>query len=432
MSTKRPSVRRLGDAPLDPAGPPTPPSPSPGRRHKLPRGADLRSCLIPDLPFRPRPLVDRWESSMPCPESCARGSPKKVRHSSGPTDCSTGVGGSSTDSAASPHVESTGCGRTSTPPPTDDAGPGDRFRHVQHSTELGGPAACRRAPPRHHRAPRPDPRRRLRMAARQGHAGGDGLPRGGERLHPGADRAPGRAAPDDLRGDQGAHPRDRPVGADPQPRPLVLRPLLRGQGVRRQLPGPGDRPRRLDAAEAGRGLRPRPAGAARRGAAARPRRAGRGPRVLLARRLEHQPRQHPAGLLDRRGRRRAVHDPGPRPRHRASTAPTRSSASSAAPRGTRRASTSTTRPSTSPGAPTRSGGTRSAPTRPTTSSSTTSRTAGSSWASAAAAATGSSSSRPAPRSPPSTASSTPQRPRRRLPGLQPSGARGWSTPSTTR
>ena len=149
-----------------------------------------------------------------------------------------------------------------------------------------------------------------------------------------ADRAPGRPAPDDLRGDQGADPRDRPVGADPQPRLLVLRPLLRGQGVRRQLPGPGDRPRRLDAAAARRGLRARPARAARRGAAARPRRPGRGPRVLLARRLERQPGRHPARLLDRRGRRRALHDPGPRPGHRASTVPTRSSASSAAPPGT--------------------------------------------------------------------------------------------------
>ncbi len=77
-----------------------------------------------------------------------------------------------------------------------------------------------------------------------------GLPRGRERLHPGAHRAPRRPAPGDLRRDQGAHPRDRPVGADPQPRLLVLRPLLRGQGVRRQLPRPGRRPRRLDPAAA--------------------------------------------------------------------------------------------------------------------------------------------------------------------------------------
>ena len=73
---------------------------------------------------------------MPCPKRCARGSPKKVRHSSGPTDCSTGVRGSSTDSTTSPHVESTSCGRTSTPTPNADQGPGDRFRRVQPSTEL--------------------------------------------------------------------------------------------------------------------------------------------------------------------------------------------------------------------------------------------------------------------------------------------------------
>jgi len=46
-------LRRLGDAPLDRAGAPTPSTPSPGRRHELPRGADLRSSLIPDLPVVP-------------------------------------------------------------------------------------------------------------------------------------------------------------------------------------------------------------------------------------------------------------------------------------------------------------------------------------------------------------------------------------------
>ena len=153
------------------------------------------------------------------------------------------------------------------------------------------------------------------MAARQGHAGGDGPPRGGERVHAGTDRAPRRPAAVDLRRDQVADPRDRPVRADPQPRPLVLRPVLRGEGVRRHLSGPGDRPRRLDTAAARRGLRARPARPARRGAVARPRRTGRRPRVLLAGRLQHQPRQHPPRLLDRPCRRRALHDPGPRPGH---------------------------------------------------------------------------------------------------------------------
>ena len=258
---------------------------------------------------------------MPCPKRCARGSPKKVRHSSGPTDCSTGVRGSSTDSTASPHAEATACGGTPTPPPTVVEGPGDRFRRVQHSTEPAAQPPVAHTPPRHHRAPRTDPRRRLRMAARQGHAGGDGPPRGGERVHAGTDRAPRRPAAVDLRRDQVPHPRDRPLGADPQPRPLVLRPVLRGEGVRRQLPGPGDRPRRLDAAAARRGLRARPARPPGRGAAARPRRTGRRPRVLLAGRLQHQPRQHPPRLLDRRCRRRALHDPGPRPGH--PRAPTR-------------------------------------------------------------------------------------------------------------
>ena len=347
---------------------------------------------------------------MPCPKRCARGSSKKVRHSSGPTDCSTGVRGSSTDSAVSPHVESTACGRTPTPPPTGAEGPGDRFRGVQHSTELAAqPPVAERRPvtTEHHGRTRVDDYEWLRAK---------GTPEVIAYLEAENEYTQAQTAHlADLRQTifdeiKAPHPRDRPVGADPQPRPLVLRPLLRGEGVRRQLPGPGDRPRRLDAAEARRGLRARPAGAARRGGAARPRRPGRGPRVLLARRLERQPRRHPARLLDRRGRRRALHDPGQGPAPPASTAPTRSPAPSAAPPGTRRASTSTTRPSTSPGARTRSGGTRSAPPRPTTSWSTTSRTGASSWASAAAAATASSSSRPAPRSPRSTASSTPSDP----------------------
>ncbi len=90
--------------------------------------------------------------------------------------------------------------------------------------------ARRRQTPHHERAPRAQPHRRLRVAARQGRPGGSRLPRGRERLHRGADRPPGRAAPVDLRRDQGAHVGDRPVRADPQPRALVLRPVLRGHG----------------------------------------------------------------------------------------------------------------------------------------------------------------------------------------------------------
>ena len=98
---------------------------------------------------------------------------------------------------------------------------------------------------------------------------------------------------------------------------LVLRPLLRGEGVRRQLPGAGA-PTRTTGRRRGptRTARPDQPRAARRGGAARPRRARRGARVLLPRRVERQPRRHAARLLDRRGRRRALHDPGQGPRHR--------------------------------------------------------------------------------------------------------------------
>ncbi len=59
---------------------------------------------------------------------------------------------------------------------------------------------------------------------------------------------------------------------DPPARLLVLRALLRGQGVRRLLPGPRRR-RRLDPAAPGRGLHGGRAGAARRGGPARPQRS---------------------------------------------------------------------------------------------------------------------------------------------------------------
>ena len=136
--------------------------------------------------------------------------------------------------------------------------------------------------------------------------------------------------------------------------------------------------------------RPRPARAPGRAGAARPRRAGRGPRVLLPRRLLGQPGRHPAGLLHRRGRRRALHDPGAGPRHRRAARRRDHRRHRRRDLGPRRAQTSSTRPSTSRGAPTRSGGTGWAPPRPTTSWSTTRPTAGSGSAWAAPAATGSS------------------------------------------
>ena len=77
---------------------------------------------------------------------------------------------------------------------------------------------CARLPRRRAPAHRPQPprrrlRRRLRVAARQGGPGDAGLPRGGERLHRCRHGAPRAAAPADLRRDQGAHARDRPLGA---------------------------------------------------------------------------------------------------------------------------------------------------------------------------------------------------------------------------
>ena len=154
------------------------------------------------------------------------------------------------------------------------------------------------------------------MAAREGLPRGARLPRCRERLHRGADRTPRRPAHPDLRGDQDPHPGDRPVRAGTPARLLVLRPLLRGPRVRRQLPGPGRRPRRLDAAPARGGQRPRPAGASRRGGAARPQRARGGPRVLQPRGVQRQPGHHAAGLLHRRRRRRALHRAGQGPRQR--------------------------------------------------------------------------------------------------------------------
>ena len=160
----------------------------------------------------------------------------------------------------------------------------------------------------------------------------------------------------DLRRDQGAHPGDRPVGALPDRRLVVLRPLPRGQAVRRQLPLPGGRPRRLDPADPrGRRRDPRRAGADRR------RRAGRGPRVLLPRRGLGQPRRPAARVQHRRGRQRALPAPGQGPGHRRDAA--RRGAQHARRRhlGPARAARCSTPPPTTPGAPTRSGGTCWAP-----------------------------------------------------------------------
>ena len=268
------------------------------------------------------------------------------------------------------------------------------------------------------------------MAPGQGRPRGDRLPRGRERPHPGPHGAPGRPAAADLRRDQVAHPRDRSVGADPGPRLLVLRALLRGPTVRRQLPRARRRPGQLGSPAPGRGGAPRRAGAAGRGGAARPRRARGRPRVLLPRRLVDQPRRPAPRLRDRRGRRRALHRAGEGPgdgrpaRRRADRRPGRRHVG----RDPRPLLLLDRR--RRPGAPTRSGGTASAPSRPPTTWSSTSRTGGSGSASVAPAVGATSSSPQRPRTPPSTTSSTPPtRPRSR--GASPSARRGSSTPSST-
>ncbi len=247
------------------------------------------------------------------------------------------------------------------------------------------------AAPGHDRAPRPHPRRRLRVAARQGRPRGDGLPRGRERLHPGAHRPPRRPAAGDLRRDQGPHPRDRPVGADPQPRLLVLRPLLRGQGVRRQLPGPGRRPRTT-------GLPRSPAEDCAPDQPALP-----GEEVLLdldALAEGHEffslggsavsPDSHAARLLHRHHRRRALHGPGQGPARPASCCDDEiTGVLGGATWDPRRPGLLLHDRRRVLARPTRSGGTGSAPPRPTTSWSTTRPTAGSGSASAAPAPTGS-------------------------------------------
>ena len=89
----------------------------PRHRAAAPTEVGCGSSFLPDprSPFRSGlsafPLVDRWESSMPCVQHRARGSSKKVRHSSGPTVCSTGLRVTSTDSGGSPHAGSTLCGQ---------------------------------------------------------------------------------------------------------------------------------------------------------------------------------------------------------------------------------------------------------------------------------------------------------------------------------
>ena len=114
----------------------------------------------------------------------------------------------------------------------------DRARLIACCTMTTHPAAPPRRqagpdrahPPRRHRG------RRVRVAGGQGRSGHDRLPEGGERVHRGAHRRPGRSARDDLQRDQDPDEGDRPVGARAQGRVLVLHPHGRGPAVRHPLP----------------------------------------------------------------------------------------------------------------------------------------------------------------------------------------------------
>ena len=284
----------------------------------------------------------------------------------------------------------------------------DRRRGMTEAVGTAGRQAGR-APPR---ASRRRLHRPLRMAARQVRPRGDRLPGGGERLHRTGHRPPGAAAAEDLRRDQGPHQGDRPVGAHPPRRLVVLRPQLRGQAVRRAMPLPDNRSRRLDAPAVRRAHRdPRRAGAARR------ERRGRGPRLLRAGRGVGQRRRPHAGLLGRRPSATSDTRCGSRTYAPASSTTTRSSASAPARPGPPTTAPSTTRRSTTRGGPTPCGGTGSAracpPRRSTTSPTSGS---GSRWAAPAATST-SSSPRVAP-SPRRSATPTP-------PTGTPSSSRCW-------
>ena len=142
--------------------------------------------------------------------------------------------------------------------------------------------------------------------------------RGRERLHRGPHRRAGAAAAADLRRDRRPHQADRPVGAVPARRLLVLQPHRRGPAVPDPLPGAGHRRR---PAEHRRGPSQR---SGRRAGAAGRQRGRRRLRVLRPRHHRASPGRHPAGLLGRPDRRRAVHPAASRTSAPARTCPTRS------------------------------------------------------------------------------------------------------------
>ena len=142
--------------------------------------------------------------------------------------------------------------------------------------------------------------RRLLLAARPGRPRGARLPRGGKHLAAGiagARLGPGGNA---VRGNQGADPADRHVGAVPRGG-VSLSPPLRGRpGVPHPLP-PAVRRRRA---------------AARGGGNSRRQRGGGRPRVLRCRLTPGEPGRVAAGLCGRHGRAPQVHGPLQRSAHR--------------------------------------------------------------------------------------------------------------------
>ena len=276
------------------------------------------------------------------------------------------------------------------------------------------------APPRRHR-PRRQPRGPLVLAARAGGSRRAGLPGGGERLHRGHARAPGRPPRGALRGDEGPDQGDRHVGARPAGALVVLHPHRGGRELRHPLPparpGPG---------------RAAPGRRAGRGGADPPRRerAGRGLGLLRRGQRRRQPRPSLAGLLDRphRGRevRAALH---PARRRHARWRPRSCPRPGTGWPGPPRPTTSSTSAWTRRCAPSSCGATAWAATRGPTSSSSRSPTAASPSASARAATRPSCSSGCTAPTPPSGRPSRPTGPRRRRGSSWPV-ARASSTAST--
>ena len=221
------------------------------------------------------------------------------------------------------------------------------------------------------------------------------LPRGGERLHRRAHRAPRAAGRDPVHRAQGPHAGDRPVGARarPAPRPgptaqssayWYYTRTEEGAEYARFCRAPAVRPVRTAVA----GGRDR-----RRDRLPRRERRGRRPRLLRPRCPRGLARRAPARLLHRRHRRRALHAADPRPAHR--RGPARHDPRRQPGRLLGRARpTSSTPAATRPGGRTSCCATGSTPPPPTTSRSSPSPTSGSGSASTPAATTAGWSSAP--------------------------------------